>query len=269
MKGGDNAMSHNRYAEGKLQREAKRPDSVTFKCERLLVHLLRLGAQGPGAKVLDLGCGTGRLAVELAERGYDIYAVDINHDLVKIAQEKARERIGIAPFAIAAAELLPFRDDFFDICIVNNVLEHVANWGKTLDEVARVTKPGGMAYFDAANALYPLPNEVKYFPFFSYIPGRLRQRILNVIIARFPSLVAYSPTPARNWFTPTGLRKALSRRGFNYSWDLIDIVTKEEIPPKYRLASPLLPLLKKTPPLYVRDLAHFPLAGVRLFCRKS
>ena len=260
---------YKRYAERKLQREARHPNKTNSECERLLVYLQRLGASGPGARVLDLGCGTGRLAVELAERGYDIYGMDVNSDFMDIAQDRARKKMVSAHFAVAAAELLPFGNGFFDICIVNNVLEHVVDWKKTLDEVARVLVPGGIAYFDAANALYPLPTEVKYIPFFSYIPGVIKQRILSVIVARFPSLVEYSPTPARNWFTPTGLRKALSKAGFNHSWDLIDIITKEEIPSKYRFASPLLPLLKKSPQYYVRDLAHFPLAGVRLFSRKG
>ena len=263
------AEARRRYVERKLQRGARRPRASASECERLLVYLHRLEAPGPGARVLDLGCGTGRLTVEMAERGYDAYGIDVNSDFIDIGRNEARRRMMSTHFAVAAAELLPFRNGFFDICIVNNVLEHVVDWKKSLDEVARVTKSGGIAYFDAANALYPLPNEVKYFPFFPYIPSRLRRWILNLIVARFPKLVGYSITPARNWFTPTGLRKALSRVGFRHSWDLIDIITKDEIPPKYRFASPLLPLLKKSPRLYIRDLAHFPLAGVRLFCQKD
>jgi 2-polyprenyl-6-hydroxyphenyl methylase/3-demethylubiquinone-9 3-methyltransferase len=265
----DSDSFRKRYAEEKLQEQARRAGAAASDCEQLLTYLRRLGASGPGSKVLDLGCGTGRLTIELAERGYDIYGVDINGDVINIARNKTREKNVSAHFTVALAEFLPFSNGIFDICIADSVLEHVNDWKRTIGEVVRVLKPGGIAYFDAANALCPFPTEVKYIPFFGYFPGRMRQWMTNIIVARFPSLVDYSLTPARNWFTPTGLRKALSQVGFKQSWDLFDAVTKEEIPQRYRFARPLLPLLKKTPKLYIRDIAHFPLAAVRLFCQKD
>jgi 2-polyprenyl-3-methyl-5-hydroxy-6-metoxy-1,4-benzoquinol methylase len=258
-----------RYAKGKLQQEAQRASATVSECDQLLARLRKLGASGSGSKLLDLGCGTGRLTIPLAKRGYDVYGTDINSDVVSIARDKAQEGNVSAHFTVAQAETLPFSDDIFEICIADSVLEHVADWKKTLDEVARVLKKGGIAYFDAANAFCPIPTEVKYIPFYGLIPGRLRRWITSVLVARCPSLVGYSPTPAQHWFTPTGLRKALSRAGFNRSWDLFDITTKDDIPPRYRFASPLLILLKKIPRLYVRDVAHLPLSAVRLFCQKG
>ena len=263
------AEARKRYAERILQEVAQQSGSAGVECERILFFLHRLGASGPGARVLDLGCGPGRWTIELAERGYDIYGIDINSDVIRIARDQAGKRMVSAHFGVALAEFLPFSNDSFDICIVNNILEHVADWKKTLDEVARVTKPGAIAFFDAANALCPFPTEVKYIPFFGYFPRRIKRWITSVIVARFPSLIQYSITPARHWFTPTGLRKALCRAGFKQSWDLIDLITKKEIPPRYRLASTLLPLLKRTPHLYIRDIALLPMTGIRLFCRKD
>lgn len=257
-----------RYAEGKLQQEAQWARTAASECEQLLVCLRRLEPGDPGSRILDLGCGTGRLSIPLAEKGYDVYGTDINRDVVDIARDKAQKRKVPAQFMVARAELLPFSNGVFDMCIVDSVLEHVADWKKTIDEVARILKTGGIAYFDAANALYPFPSEVKYIPFYGYIPERIRCWITSILVARFPSLVGYSPTPAQHWFTPTGLRKALSKAGFKRSWDLFDVMTKDDIPPKYRFAIPLLPLLKKIPHLYIRDIAHVPLSAVRLFCRK-
>jgi ubiquinone/menaquinone biosynthesis C-methylase UbiE len=258
-----------RYAEGKLKQETQRLNTATSECKQLLTYLRRLGAPGPGSRILDLGCGTGRLTVPLAESGYRVTGTDINSDVINIARDKARLKGVSAHFTTARAEALPFSSGTFDICIVDSVLEHVTDWIKTLEEVARVLKSGGFAYFDAANALCPFPTEVKYIPFLGYIPKRIRQLILSVIEARFPSLVEFSLTPAQHWFTPTGLRKALFRAGFRQSWDLFDVNTKDEIPSKYRFAGPLLPLLKKMPPLYARDIAHVPIAAVRLFGRKG
>jgi ubiquinone/menaquinone biosynthesis C-methylase UbiE len=258
-----------RYAEEKLQEQTRRANAAASDCKQLLTYLRRLEAPGPGSKVLDLGCGTGRLTTELAERGYNVYGADINRDVIGIAIDKAKNINVSAHFVTAQAELLPFSEGVFDICIADSVLEHVTDWKKTLAEVARVLKPGGIAYFDAANALCPFPTEVKYIPFFGYIPIRIRRWITGIIVARFPSLVDYSLTPAQYWFTPTGLRKAVARAGFKKSWDLFDVVTRDEIPRKYRFASLFLPLLKKTPQLYFRDIAHFPMLAVRLFCQKG
>lgn len=140
---------------------------------------------------------------------------------------------------------------------------------RLMHEVARVLKPGGIAYFDTANALCPFPTEVKYIPFFDNIPAKIRRWITGIIVARFPSLVDYSLTPAQYWFTPTGLRKAVAREGFKKSWDLFDIVTRDEIPHKYRFANLCPPLLKKTPHLYFRGIVHFPLLAIRLFYQKG
>ena len=90
-----------------------------------------------------------------------------------------------------------------------------------------------------------------------------------MIIKRFPSLVGYSLTPARHWFTQTGLRKALFGMGINKCWDIYDIITKHEIPPKFRFVSWLLPLIKKLPYPYIRDIAHFPCQCVILVCQKD
>ena len=154
-----------RYAEEKLRQDAQRLSTATMECQRLLVYLRRLHAQGPGSRLLDLGCGTGRLTIPLAQSGYNVSGTDINGDIIDIARDKAGENGVNAHFNIARAEVLSFSDATFDICIVDSVLEHVTDWEKTIEEVARVLKPGGIAYFDAANALYPLPSEIKYIPF--------------------------------------------------------------------------------------------------------
>jgi ubiquinone/menaquinone biosynthesis C-methylase UbiE len=257
------------YVERKLRQEFQQSTATTSECEQLLVYFDRLKSPGPGSRVLDLGCGTGRLTIPLAKSGYDVTGTDINGDVVNIARDKAKKENIFAHFTTSQAELLPFRNGVFDICIADSVLEHVKDWRKTIEEVGRILKPGGIAYFDAANALCPFPTEVKYIPFFGYIPKKIRSKITGLIVARCPSLVDYSPTPAQHWFTPTGLRKALFRAGFKQLWDLFDISTKDEIPPRYRFARPLLPLVKKIPHLYIRDITHLPLAAVRLFCRKG
>ena len=51
----------------------------------------------PGKTVLDLGCGTGSLTVELAQRGYEMIGVDLSPDMLAEASEKAQDIEGISP----------------------------------------------------------------------------------------------------------------------------------------------------------------------------
>ena len=257
------------FVEAKVKQKDQEPTATAKECERLLGYLNKVEVSQPGCRILDSGCGTGRLAVCLAERGYEAYGIDVNPDFIEVARDKAKAQGVSAYFMTAEAEQLPFDDEFFDICIVFHVLEHVVDWKKTIDEVARILKPGGIALFETNNALYPFPREVKYIPCLGYVPHKLRKKIIDMIALRFPKLVEYSLTPAIYWFTHTGLRKVVSAVGFKQSWDIFDLTNKQEIPPKLRWVSWLLPIVKKLPYPYIRDIAHFPRSGVMLICKKA
>lgn len=53
-----------------------------------LVKLIRESVSDPNARILDVGCGTGNHAVLLAERGYDVTAIDLSPDMIRIASAK-------------------------------------------------------------------------------------------------------------------------------------------------------------------------------------
>jgi len=133
-----------------------------------------------------------------------------------------------------------------------------ANWKKTVNKVARILKPRGIAYFETTNAIYPFPRKVKYLPWLGYIPPRHRQRIIGMIITRFPNLDGYSITPAQYWFTQIGLRKALSIAGFEQSRDIFDLINRQDIPLRFRFASCLLFLIKNYPIRILETLPTFP-----------
>lgn len=109
-------------------------DQVWRLMEESTAAMLRPLVQ-PGARLLDVGVGTGRL-LELfpdLERS----GIDISVDYLKLAQAK-----GIAPF-LAKAEDMPFHDAMFDAVACTDVLEHVIDLNATLREIHRVLKPGG------------------------------------------------------------------------------------------------------------------------------
>lgn len=91
----------------------------------------------PGAVVLDVGCNTGYIAAYLITKGCIVYGVDINPYFVEIAKSK-----GV--FAtVCPIEKITFSDNFFDVCWVSEVLEHLYNPEEGVVQLHRVLKSGG------------------------------------------------------------------------------------------------------------------------------
>lgn len=101
----------------------------------------------PGGYALDVCCGTGDFAFELARKaGHNgsVVAVDFAAPMIEIAKKKA-QKAGFAniDFIKANACDLPFADDSFDCATVGFGLRNVADLPKALSEMTRVTKHGG------------------------------------------------------------------------------------------------------------------------------
>jgi ubiquinone/menaquinone biosynthesis C-methylase UbiE len=118
----------------------------------LTVDFDRIGLR-PGDRVLDLGCGAGRHAFEAFRRGAHVVAVDLDErSLEEVAiLAAAMEMEGQAPWGTtfetlrADALALPFEDARFDHVIASEVLEHIPDDRRALEEIVRVLKPGGNA----------------------------------------------------------------------------------------------------------------------------
>jgi SAM-dependent methyltransferase len=116
----------------------------------LTVDYERLGLE-PGDRLLDLGAGGGRHAFEAFRRGATAVAVDLSREELVgcnatfAAMDGAGEvpRGAAAASAQASALALPFATGSFDRVIASEVLEHIADDGAALAELARVLRPGG------------------------------------------------------------------------------------------------------------------------------
>lgn len=101
--------------------------------------LLDAAGVGPGARVLDLGCGPGVVCGLAAERGALPTGADVSAGMVA---EARRRHPGLA-FVQADAVELPFGDGAFDACVGNFVLNHLPAPEAAVAELARVLAPGG------------------------------------------------------------------------------------------------------------------------------
>ncbi len=93
---------------------------------------------GPGALVLEIGIGTGRIATPVEDAGCRVVGIDISTQMMEQARAK-----GFARLAQASLLQLPFRDAAFDAVMVTHVLHHIDDWRAALAEAMRVLRPGG------------------------------------------------------------------------------------------------------------------------------
>ncbi len=104
-----------------------------------------LAELAPGARALDVACGTGDLALELAERvgpGGEIVACDFSEQMLELAREKAAAHPTIR-FEWANALELPYRDDEFAAATVGFGVRNFSDLERGLSELVRVVRPGG------------------------------------------------------------------------------------------------------------------------------
>jgi demethylmenaquinone methyltransferase / 2-methoxy-6-polyprenyl-1,4-benzoquinol methylase len=104
-----------------------------------------LAALKPGARALDVACGTGDLAIELARRvgpGGEVVACDFSEQMLELARAKAADRATVRVEWANALEL-PYRDDEFAAATVGFGARNFSDLGRGLSEMVRVVRPGG------------------------------------------------------------------------------------------------------------------------------
>jgi SAM-dependent methyltransferase len=119
----------------------------------VLSGISRVHPKGAGAKLLDIGCGTGYFTVPLGRHYEEIHGVDVNADCLAEFRECAPSNY--AAHLINAAEL-PFPSSYFDAIVTIETLEHVADLSGVALEAARVLRPGGELIITVPNRLYPV-----------------------------------------------------------------------------------------------------------------
>jgi SAM-dependent methyltransferase len=138
-----------------------------------------------GSRVLDLGCGTGELAITVAASGMRTTGCDISPEMLRIAETADRpgniDWVELEP----GWRILPFRRQAFDAVVASSVFEYVDDPVSVLHECSRVLRPGGILLCTVPNPRHPVR-------WLEWLMGTVAEEpLVRAASRRWPRLNAY------------------------------------------------------------------------------
>jgi SAM-dependent methyltransferase len=125
---------------------------------QLALPFLEFAGHPANERILDVGCGTGRMSFALAERGDHASIVGIDVSDVYLDFARSRNEYPRTTFEVADATALPFSDDEFDRVVSQLVLQFVPDAASAAAEMLRVTRPGGVVTACVWDAFGSMPH---------------------------------------------------------------------------------------------------------------
>jgi demethylmenaquinone methyltransferase/2-methoxy-6-polyprenyl-1,4-benzoquinol methylase len=173
---------------------------------RRVRHILKL----PGARVLDLCCGTGDLALALERRSRTlVLGSDFCHPMLVSARGKVDQRHARVALFESDALHLPVRDGSMDLVTVAFGFRNLANYEAGLAEMRRVLRPGGVAaileFSQPPNPLFRAANNIYCRRILPWIGG---------LVSGAPDAYSYLPESVRKFPAAPELAEDLRRAGF-------------------------------------------------------
>jgi demethylmenaquinone methyltransferase/2-methoxy-6-polyprenyl-1,4-benzoquinol methylase len=159
-----------------------------------------LACVGPGTRALDVACGTGDLAIELASRGGDVIGSDFSEGML----ERARVKAPGLTWEQADAMALPYPDNTFDAATVGFGARNFGDLARGLREMARVVKPGGRVVILEITT----PQKPPLSTFFSLWFDRVVP-----LMGRFDEAYTYLPASVKRFPDPQALAGELVAAG--------------------------------------------------------
>jgi ubiquinone/menaquinone biosynthesis C-methylase UbiE len=149
------ALYDQKYQDERWEPIRLAPDATSTARVDDVARLLR----GKRGKLLEIGCGSGRLLISLAEQfdqldGFDLAARRVELGSRVIAERYPHLAGKVRLSAGDADQPFPYPDASFDVVIACAVIEHCVNVFTVMDELARVTRPGGHLVVTVPNICY-------------------------------------------------------------------------------------------------------------------
>jgi demethylmenaquinone methyltransferase/2-methoxy-6-polyprenyl-1,4-benzoquinol methylase len=165
----------------------------------------------PGARVLDLCCGTGDLLLALERRGGSgaVLGSDFCHPMLVEASRKIASRQLANPLFEADALALPLPDACFDLITVAFGFRNLANYEKGLEELLRVLKPGGVA----AILEFSQPTNRAFAQVYGFFSARVLP-FVGGLVSGSRDAYSYLPESIRKFPGAEDLAASMRRSGF-------------------------------------------------------
>lgn len=112
--------------------------------ERIVSTIAEVGS---GGRILEVGVGTGRLALPLQRAGHVLVGTDVSRKMMRIGRRK-----GLYHTIRADAEHLPFAEGCFEVAMTNRVLHLLPHWREALGEICRVTREAYLSVIERESA---------------------------------------------------------------------------------------------------------------------
>lgn len=155
---------------------AVRLEDRAYESRRLARVERAIGRAVGGARVLDVGCGTGGFSVLAEEAGAEVWSVDASPEAATLAAS----RTACGRVVVATAESLPLVSAGFDLVYCYSTLEHLGDAARAVREMVRVLRPGGLLYLHTPNRWGCFEGHYKVF----WIPGLPRRLSRAYLAAR-------------------------------------------------------------------------------------
>jgi 2-polyprenyl-3-methyl-5-hydroxy-6-metoxy-1,4-benzoquinol methylase len=157
-------------------------------------------------RVLDVGCGTGRHAIELARRGYTVTGIDLSPSLLARAREKAAQAGMSVTFVHHDARALPYTTEFDVALLICEgafpLMETDDMNFRILQGVQRALHSPGKLILTTLNALYPLSHSVEELPNANAPEARISNSTFDILTFRMTSVLEVTDD--------SGVKKALT-----------------------------------------------------------
>jgi demethylmenaquinone methyltransferase / 2-methoxy-6-polyprenyl-1,4-benzoquinol methylase len=180
-------------------------------------HVQKIVAAKPGDRVLDLAAGTGTSSRSFAESGADTVACDFSVGMLRAGQAKLLARDpkqaltrGTVSFAAGDALRLPFKDDAFDVVTISFGLRNVQQTRDALEEMRRVTRPGGRLVVCEFSRITVPPLDMLYRRYLSGVLPKVAQ-----IAARNPVAYDYLAESITDWPAQRELAEVIQSAGWS------------------------------------------------------
>jgi 2-polyprenyl-3-methyl-5-hydroxy-6-metoxy-1,4-benzoquinol methylase len=115
--------------------------------------IARFARPAAGCTVLDVGTGTGRIAMFLAQAGASVTGLDASEEMLRVGRERAAEQHADVQFVVGDAHALTFPDRSFDVVVSSRVLMHTPRWRVCIDQMCRVARSRVVVDYPSARSL--------------------------------------------------------------------------------------------------------------------